>query len=475
MLRRSAALLLCLAVGAGLMTEAGGPATAEATRTPPNILLVMTDDQAYETLRKMPNVMELAADGTRYTNYHANFALCCPSRATTLTGQYAHNHHVWTNLEGYPTLAPTAHNTLPSWLQDAGYRTMLIGKFLNRYSANRHGVPPGWDRWRVSTHDGNARNYQTAKLLHEDGEIRTHFGYKTDIYGRMAVDLIEETPHDQPFFMWLAFNAPHAGPPDHSDDPWDALVETASPARRHRNLFKGTKAPSWKTPLFNERDVSDKPRHIRRLEPMTRAMQSAVHEAYSQQLETLQAVDEWVGRLRSSLAASGRLGNTLIVFTTDNGYFFGEHRIREGKKLPYAAASRMPLVVSGPGFSPGAVVSDPRSNVDLAPTILQVARALPGRPLDGVSLTTRVSSTRPLLMEGRVPSGSSGVHYEIRQFSAIRTRRWFYARYRYEDGGLGVELYNLRRDPQMLKSLPGHADARRRLRGQMERMAGYRV
>jgi N-acetylglucosamine-6-sulfatase len=207
---------------------------------------------------------------------------------------------------------------------------------------------------------------------------------------------------------------------------------------------------------------------------MTHAVRAAVNEAYSQQLEALQTVDEWVGRLRATLEQMGRLDNTLIMFTTDNGYYYGEHRIRAGKQAPYIAGSRMPLIVSGPGFAAGVKDSDPRSNVDLAPTILEVTGAQAGRPQDGQALTLDLND-RAILMEGRIPRPSAGVHYGISQFTAIRTRNWFYARYRYIDGVRDSELYSLRRDPRMLESLPGRSGRRDALRSRMESMAGYRV
>ena len=472
----AAAVALCTCAVAALAADVSRPAPADAVEVRPNIVLIMTDDQTYESLRYMRQVRRLAASGTTFTNYHANFALCCPSRATTLTGQYAHNHRVWTNEAGYPALAPTARNTLPVWLHRAGYRTMFVGKYLNGYGYRRYGVPPGWDVWRAKNNSGEGGvRFHDIDLRHEDGKTYHHSGYATDTLGRVAVEQVVSSPPEQPFFLWLAFNAPHAGGGRDPDDHVGVPVPSTSPKREYRGDFEGVKAPAWGTRSFDERDISDKPRHIRRMPRMTPRIRSAVHEAYSQQLEALQSVDEWVGRLRQALAEQGQLDNTLIMFTTDNGYYYGEHRIRSGKQTPYTAASRMPLVVSGPGFAAGVKDSRPRSNVDLAPTIAAAAGAEAGRAMDGRPLTRDVPRGRPILMEGRIPGRSGSVRYDIRQFTAIRTPNWFFARYRYVGGGRDSELYDLRRDPKMLNSLPGKVDRRASLRSQMVRLAGYRV
>jgi arylsulfatase A-like enzyme len=466
------ALGLCLSALAALSADVSRPAAAEAVGVRPNVVLIMTDDQTYESIRYMQQVRRLVATGTKFTNYHANFALCCPSRTTTITGQYVHHHGVWTNKDGYPALAPKVGNTLPVWLQQAGYRTMFVGKFINRYRHSVYGVPPGWDVWRSK---GLDNGYYDINITDENGEVQRHRGYSTDTIGRIAIDQVASSPPDRPFFLWLAFNAPHSTSEVDPDDHVGVGVSSASPSPEHRNEFEGVKAPRWGKAVFDERNVSDKPRHIRRLPPLTPAVRSAVHEAYSQQLEALQSVSEWVGRLRRTLQQTGQLDNTLLMFTTDNGYYYGEHRIRAGKEAPYSPASRLPLVISGPGFAAGVTDNDPRSNVDLAPTILEAAGAEAGLPQDGKTLTKDVADNRPILMEGRIPTDSGGVHYGISQFTAIRTRDWYYARYRYTDGVRDSELYALRRDPWMLKSLPGWPDRRAALRAKMEAMAGYRV
>lgn len=455
--------------------SAAGGAVAAAAPDRPNILLITTDDQTFESLRSMPHVWQMRNDGTRYTRYYANFPLCCPSRATILTGQYTHNHNVWQNGPagggGYAALHPTHDNTLPVWLQNAGYQTVMLGKYVNHYYLDNHGIPPGWDKFRVSTQE-TAYHYKETELVHEDGRIEDHgTKYKTDLYARLADQLIGEMDSDRPFFMWVSFNAPHIGDPQNQDDS-DALA-SASPPKRYRNQMAGTNAPAYRTWAFNEPDVSDKPRHIRNLPKLSASLQTAIHENYSQQLEALRAVDDAVARIRNALSRTGQLENTVIAFTTDNGYYYGEHRIRSGKSIPYGAASRMPLIVVGPGFTPGQVATEPRLNTDLAATFVEIAGASPGRELDGVPLTTGSGAWRTLLQEGSIPTGSGRVKYFIHRYAAVRTPNWFYGRYHYNDGGLGVELYNLKNDPNMLHNVrtDGRYDAKKtQLRQRLEQL-----
>jgi arylsulfatase A-like enzyme len=462
-----------------LSPASAGTSRYTAAATTPNVLLIMTDDQTYDTIRRMPELRALQARGTTFTDYHANFALCCPSRTTTITGQYVHNHGVWANggpEGGYPAFAPSAGNSLPVWLQEAGYQTMMVGKYLNQYNGTTYGVPPGWDRWRVTNSDEQNR-YFDPRLFQEDGQYHDYAGYTTDVYADIATSLIEESAATrQPWFMWLAPNAPHVGSPVDLDD--SSLMISSSPAPRYRDKFEGVAAPTYGDPVFNELDVRDKPRHVATLPRMSAKLVRAVNETYSQQLETLQSVDDMLAQVQTELDATGQSDDTVIMFTTDNGVYFGEHRIKAGKKAPYTAASHMPLVVAGPGFAAGQVRTEPRLNTDLAPTILELTGAIPGRVQDGTSLMKVVSENRPLLMEGRIGGGSGGVHYQIRQFTALRLPRWFYARYRYTDDTLGVELYRLTSDPDMLQNLAGNNSlqgTRKRLRATMETMAGYAV
>jgi N-acetylglucosamine-6-sulfatase len=436
-----------LTLSALLAPRAGSGAAAQAR---PNILVLMTDDQTVESMRVLTNVNALIArQGTTFENNFASFPLCCPSRSTYITGQYAHNHTVMGNAPpagGYDKLAPTHANTLPAWLRRAGYTTVHLGKYLNGYgSARPLEVPPGWSEWYGSTDPSTYRYYNYT--LNENGRLVTYgtgaANYQTDVYGRKAVELIRRlAPSETPFFLSVAFLAPHSGGPRDPDDP--ANLATPSPAVRHRNLFAGQPLPT--PPSLNEADVSDKPAAIRNRPVIRPARLNAIREEYQQRLESLLAVDEAVRDILSALQASGELDRTLVVFTSDNGFFHGEHRVQTGKVLVYEPSVRVPLILRGPGVSRGAKRTNLVANVDLAATILDAANAAPGRRLDGRSLLPLAKD--PLLRSGR------DILLETPTYSAIRTPRYVFVQHTTGE----QELYDLATDPNQLTSL--HADAR---------------
>ncbi len=326
------------------------PVQAQAPR--PNVVVIMTDDQTAASLRVMANVRRLLAErGTTFTRSFTVYPQCCPSRASVLTGQYAHNHGVLGNSPpagGYVKLDHS--NTLPVWLEDAGYHTAHIGKYLNGYGAGDPlEIPPGWSEWRGSV-DPSTYRY-TGYTLNEEGTLSTYAGYQTDVYAAKAVNVIERrAPLARPFFLSVAFLAPHSGAPADPDDPGAGIV-TPSPAPRHRDAFSSEPLPT--PPSFNEADVSDKPAGISGRVLLPPARIAAIRENYQQELESLLAVDQAVARIIGALRESGELANTFVIFTSDNGFFHGEHRIAQGKNLPYEPAIRVPLVVRGPGVPAG--------------------------------------------------------------------------------------------------------------------------
>jgi arylsulfatase A-like enzyme len=397
----------------------------------------------------MGNVRRLlAAEGTTFDRSFVNFSLCCPSRATFFTGQYAHNHGVRGNdapLGGYRKLDKS--NWLPLWLQRAGYRTIHLGKFLNHYgTANSAEVPPGWSEWYGSV-DPSTYNYygytlNQNGLLVNYGADRDPAFYQTDFYGRLASNLIARNAGGgSPFFLSVGFLAPHSGKPKTRDDPNN--FPTPDPAPRHRNRFARVALPRPRS--FNELDVRDKPRIIRRRGRLSPATIAAIRENYQQELESLLAVDDAVARIVDALKRSGELDNTLVIFTTDNAFFHGEHRIRDGKILVYEPSIHLPLIMRGPHVPRGAHRRQLVTNADLAPTILDAANAKPGRVEDGRSLLPLLRDRgrewgRELLVEGGDGTGSA--------FDAVRNYRFLYAEYLNGDR----ELYDLRRDPDELRS-----------------------
>jgi N-acetylglucosamine-6-sulfatase len=443
-----AASLAVSALSASLASSAPSkPAQAQAR---PNVVVLMTDDQTVESLRVMTNVNSLlAARGTTFTNNFASFPLCCPSRATFVTGQYGHNHTIMGNAAptgGYDKLAPTHANTLPGWLRQAGYHTVHVGKYLNGYGRARPTeVPAGWAEWYGSTDPSTYRFYNYT--LNENGRLVTYgtgaANYQADVYGRKAVELIRRhAPAAKPFFLSVAFLAPHSGGPRDADDPRNQ--STPSPAPRHRNRFASEPLPM--PPSFNEADVSDKPAGIRNRRPIGAARANGVRENYQQRLESLLAVDEAIRDIVAALTASGDLARTLIVFTSDNGFFHGEHRVPAGKVLVYEPSVRVPLILRGPGVPAGVRRSNLAANVDLAATILDAANARAGRRLDGRSLL-------PFARDGLRRSGRD-ILLETTGYSAIRTPRYVFVQHATGE----QELYDLARDPHQLQSL--HADAR---------------
>ncbi len=358
----------------------------------PNILFIVTDDQSLADMdAKLPNgeyvmknVRELIKDkGVEFTQSYVSFALCCPSRATTYTGQYAHNHGVLSN--EWPTggyLVMNHSNTLPMWLQQAGYYTAHLGKYLNGYDVHLSGngyppPPPGWSKWFTFVDPPHA--YYNFKVFDGQGLI-SFLGegyYKTDVLTRETLKFLQLHPYgDRPFFLKLDYTAPH----------FDGTVAgyLPIPAPRHLGDMNGTPLPT--PPNFNEMDVSDKPLPIRNRPLLTSQNVDDITLNYHRRMETLLAVDEGIGQIIQKLMDTGQYANTIIIFTSDNGYMLGEHRIIQGKSLPYEPI-RVPLYVSGKGIRENTRIDKMAVNVDLAPTILDWAGARPGLPQDGRSLT----------------------------------------------------------------------------------------
>lgn len=468
--------LLVVAADATAATGAGG-------RPAPNVVVLMTDDQTLEEMRVLPNTRRLIGRrGVEFRNYFSSYPLCCPARATTLTGQYAHNHGVLGNLPprgGYGSFEGV-DNTLPVWLQRAGYHTAHIGKYMNGYGRDAPpDVPPGWDEWYGSVDPTTYLMW--GYTLFENGASRTYGSstvedpalYQTDVYRDKAVELIRRrAPRRQPFYLSVAFLAPHseAGREVKTDEP------TVRPAPRHRGEMADLPMPD--DPSFDEADVSDKPSfYSEAFPPMSPTGIALAENSYRSRAESLLAVDGAVRAIVRALRRSGELERTLIVFTSDNGFFNGQHRIPFGKYLFYEPATHVPLLMRGPGIARGAKTSELAANVDLVPTISEIAGAEPGRRVDGRSLLRfarkpRKTTRRPILFEtgtssnGDIDQDDPGVPFplapDIPRYQGIRTARYSYVEY--ADGQ--AELYDLRRDPHQLRSRdgdPGYSRVRRAL------------
>jgi arylsulfatase A-like enzyme len=451
--------------GTGVPPATGAPAPQQR----PNVVVLMSDDQTAASQSFMPKTNALiGARGATFTNNFTNWPLCCPSRATFLTGQYAHNHTVLGNqppFGGFDRLDTS--ETLPVWLQRQGYYTAQIGKFLNGYEDSAVQVPPGWSEW----HGTNPTYTYYGEQLLENGQVVTYGStndnpdnptdpenYSTDLYTAKAVDVINrEAPSDQPFFLYVAYLAPHSGGPNApANQPQSQCEDTAKPAARDLGAFADQPLPT--PPNFNEADVSDKPAGIATRPILTDDQIQTDVRRYHCRLESLLAVDDGVESVINALKASGELDNTLVIYTSDNGFFAGEHRVANGKNRVYEEAIRVPLEMRGPGIPAGTTVDDLAINADIAPTILDVAGATAGRAEDGRSLIPFIEHPkrrhgRELLIEqyGSSPDeeGQAGVTYV-----AIRTTR-----YKYVENGTGeIELYDELNDPYELTNLHGNPD-----------------
>jgi arylsulfatase A-like enzyme len=441
-------LLALIAVGA----LAGGSAAHVAKRvTRPNIVVIETDDQTSEGMKVLKQTQRLIGRaGTTFDNSFVSYSLCCPSRATFLTGQYAHNHGVLNNDPpdgGYYKLRGA--NTLPVWLRRAGYYTALVGKYLNHYgNRNPLEIPPGWNEFHSlvdpSTYNYFGYEFNDNGTLYIDGKSGPRT-YQTDFLTAKTLEVLHRlTASTRPYFLWVTPLAPHSGGPRDPGDPNDPVLVGPSPAPKYRDAFAN--APLPKPPSFNEADESDKPGFIRR-PPLTQTEIDQITHEYRQELEALLSVDDMVAAICNELKATHTLSKTVIIFTSDNGFMHGEHRIPYGKVLWYEPSIRVPLLMRGPGIPRGKHLKQLVANVDLAPTIAALARAEPGLPQDGRSLLTLLHRPatqlgRGILLEGR-PSTNPATYFE-----GIRTPSYKYVEFQ---GGVR-ELYDLANDPFELEN-----------------------
>jgi arylsulfatase A-like enzyme len=424
------ALLIWLLRPAGPNPPRGG---SDGTQAGPNIVLIVTDDQRWDTLHVMPHVQRLLVqEGMSFERAFVTDPLCCPSRATILTGRYSHTTGVYANGGddgGWEAFQPSEPSTIATALQGAGYRTALIGKYLNGYGVRSDPyVPPGWDRW-LAFSDGNGGYYDYTMYDGSRG-TRTYGSqprdYSTDLIRRRAVSFIRTVPEASRLFLMVTPYAPHAG---------------FQPAPRHEGKLASAPVPLGAA--VNETDVSDKPAHIR---VSVAEDQEVLRSRTRDQWETLLAVDQLVSEILAALRATGREGNTLVVFTSDNGFSNREHRW-VGKLVPYEESIRVPMIVRFSGkIPPGTVSRAIVSNVDIAPTIADFA---------GVSLPTDGVSLRPLLTRAvsRVRNEIVLEHQQwgnaVPTYCGVRTRAFTFAHYVTGE----EELYDLRRDPAELENV----------------------
>jgi arylsulfatase A-like enzyme len=480
------------------LIEPDPPQRLEAPQHHPNVLVIEADDMRWDDVRWMPNVRRLLQRrGLSFENSFAPYPLCCPSRASFLTGRYAHNHGVLSHVEPFGFASFRDRRTIATVLQKAGYRTALVGKYLNGYGEQtmRNGqssldyVPPGWTRWRAGSDHVwgaidpfNGGTYSYFNLIENvDGELKSFAGrYSTDVMAQQTRSLISRFgSRPDPWFIWWTPVAPHHGSPTESDDP--------GPTRRTDGLWSSWLTPArpdWVKGRFDsqithgagtppngsaEKNTKDKPRYLRKLPELTPGERDALTEVTRQRAESLFVLDVQIGRTISRLSRSGQLANTVIMFTSDNGLYLGEHRKRLGKINLHEPSLRVPLIVAGPGVPRGRRY-DPVSTVDLAPTLAAYAGVRMPRA-DGVDLAPLIEQgdrgwdrpvvTEAMMTEGRYAGpGPDGSQLNTR---GLRLGRWKITRYATGE----TELYDLATDPlelQNLSRVPRYADELRDLR-----------
>ena len=479
-----AALAAVVVIAAAARQE---PATATAAAPDrPNVVVVVTDDQDASSFnaKVMPHTFRLLREGgTELTGFTIATPLCCPSRAAQLTGQYGHNNGVLSNGPGYQALRDPG-NVLPVWLRRAGYRTAHVGRFLNGYKRGTAGPgapAPGWDRWIGLTHL-HYRDYE----LSVDGDPVSVTGdgprqYVTrDLHRRTNALLRDLTAGDAPFYLQLDELAPHS---DHLAR--GVCTRSALPGPRGFAGVRGLPGTHLPADPAGERSVADKPAHIRRLPPIDARGRDAIQRRQRCRAAAIHEADRGIGRMVRLLRRRGELGETVFVFYSDNGFFDGQHRIVKSKGLPYEPSIRVPAMIRVPRRILGSDASRrlrlPTSNIDIAPTILDLAGAEPcARPgdcrrLDGRSILGGLtggspwSANRPILIEvdqrGKIAGGTLACGY-----AGVRTRDQLYVDYesivrRSRTScrpSRESEHYRLDRDPQENRNLwppRNHADA----------------
>jgi len=425
-----------VAVGVGLTIAflgSGGiaaPPARSALPKRPDIVLVVTDDQHRGTLGWMPAVNNyFVRHGIRFSRAMVPTSVCCPSRASLLTGEYAHTTKVWSNKAGWSEFvdAGMESKTVAVWLRRSGYRTGLVGKYLNAYGGTR--PPPGWRVWHAFR-GGNA-SYYDYKLLHTDGSI-TRYGsdaasYSTDVLRRYALRFIANTPKEKPFFLYLAPYAPH---------------EPSTAAPRHLHL--AAPVGSFDPPSVRESDLSDKPLWIQRLPAVSSA---TIQDIRVRQYRSLRSVDEAVAAILEAQRARRRLRNTLLIVVSDNGLMWGEHRVL-GKFVPYSGATRVPLAIAWPARLPeGKMSARLALNIDIPVTIAAAAGA-PHADVAGRNLLERWRRYGFVLeaSSAHLP-GSNGTNVERPAYCGWRTARYLFVHY----GNGREELYDYARDPWELQ------------------------
>jgi N-acetylglucosamine-6-sulfatase len=415
----------------------------------PNIILVLTDDQPYHTVQHMPTVQNvLMKQGVNFENGYVTTPLCCPSRASILSGQYAHNHQVYTNrmpLGGAEKFDDS--KSFAIWLQEEGYQTAYFGKYLNGYEdiTPIGYVPPGWEEWnaflsnKVMEDEGNSQyyfNFSMSKngLIVNYPESKNNFS--ADVITGQALSFIHDS-RETPFLMFVAYYNPH------SPYLW---------ADRHDDQFRARgelQATPYRAPNFMEDDVSDKPLYLRTLH---RPSVEKIDESYRQILRSLLSVDDGVASILDTLEKTGLSKKTIIIYTSDNGLTVGNHRLGLAKNCAYDECAHVPFIVYAPGIFIARTDSHLVANIDLAPTFAELAGVSIPDDVDGKSLLPLLddkdAAWRDAILIEHWPT-EEGVGARIPEFYGVRTTEWNYVEYATGE----TELFDLKNDPYELNNV----------------------
>lgn len=457
MLRRLALILAVLLIASIVLPLQSvgdfSAAAMEVSISRPNIVVIMADDLDNRSLNKLvkaglaPNIKGKIIDkAVTFSNSFSTFPLCCPSRATFLTGQYPHNHGVMHNLLPEGGVAKFEDSSsIAIWLNNSGYHTGYVGKYLNQYGVDTPGtyIPPGWNDWQATVGPSTYQMY--SYIINDNGNLVTYGKnekhYQTDILALRAIQYIQERePQDAtPFFLYINPLAPHTDRTTQYCAMNYGLMQTVKPPARYIGTTDHIPLP--KPPSFNESDVSDKP-VASIAAPLSAAQIACLDDHFHNRLESMRAVDDLVRKVVNNLNNYGELDNTVVVFTSDNGYLLGEHRFREKTRL-YEESIRVPLYIRIPGIQTQ-TIGKLVTNNDLAPTFLELAGAQAGLPIDGRSLIP--------LIEDPDLEWRKAFLIDTRGYSAIRTEDYIYARHHLTNE---TEMYDLVKDPYELSSVSG--------------------
>ncbi|MFN8413310.1 MAG: sulfatase [Anaerolineales bacterium] len=456
----------------------------------PNVVIILTDDLDFNLIPYMEKTKSLIGDqGSTLTNYFITTPICCPSRSSMLRGQYGHNTDILDNSPAFIRFFKKGEEkeTLATWLTTAGYQTSLIGKYLNLYPTNagKNYVPPGWTDWHAFLYQKaeNGGDFYYNYTMNENGALvqygNTPNEYSTDVIKNKALDFLNKNKSGtQPFFLYLPVYGPH-GP--------------STPAPRHTDLFTTLEYPQ--KPSFGETDLSDKTDVIRTFASSGDEFDAGdANNLFRERVQTVQAVDELVNDVINTLEKNGQLDNTYIIFTSDNGFHMGEHNFPSGKGTPYEEDIHVPFMIRGPGITPGSQVTQMIANIDVAPTIADMAGASTADFIDGRSFLSllhpeagpSIKWRKSLLIEmGYTNSPASSLIQNVSlnedtanispsmteypdvgqrvpltlidggSNRAVRTENFIYIEY--EDGE--VEYYDLIADPYQLNNIAPTLDA----------------